>query len=414
MFVSGDPRPILCHTMVMAAYSPVLSSLLRSLNICEGCISYRSIVLVGEDRDTVAELVHLLHSFPSQRVAPNNNKRLTDLMCRLDINPGHVFDSHQMKDESIEELTVRNERTAPFLTHRNSVVHLTRREEPREISTSMDNLGEMPDSTDLEIDGIPITKMKVAELKKALEFRGLTTTGRKKNLIGRLSNHVALNEKNSEMDSGTNKVSRQDFVNPFFSLAASTSRPQFPPSTEAALEKLKEMAKLVSGYKDTVEGASGSMNPQMILGDEGSFNFPSDMSAIEDSNPVSLMSVPSPMLACILAARNHQDTESELEEISGSAVMELLRDSSEEEEDRIAVVREVQESDSTDEETMNPVKQRRMEIKKRRQERNERRARKAAKEAARIPSVGGGRVSKRRRDSSNSGELTAAAAAYEG
>ena len=419
MFTSGDPRPILCHTMVMAAYSPVLCGLLQSLNICEGCISYRSIVLVGEDRDTVAELVRLLHSYPSQRIAPKvENKRMTELMRRLGIAPEHVFDSHQMEDDSDEELEMRNIKTAPFLTHKDSVVQLTRREEPREMSKSMDNpgetenikTGEMSVSGELKFGGTPITKMKVAELKKELGVRGLSTTGRKQNLVARLNNHVELNEKNPDTDSGNHKVPRQEFVNPFFSLAASsTTRPQFSPNVEATLEKLREVTKLVSSYKNIHEGIT---TPQMEPRDEGSFN---DESAIEDSNPVSLMSVPSPMLACILAARNHGDTESELEELSGTTVMELLKDSSEEEEDRVTILRaEEVESDSTAEEETDHIKIRRLEIKKRRQKREERRARKATKEAAIIRGVGGGRASKRRRDRSNSGEITAAAAAYEG
>ena len=180
------------------------------------------------------------------------------------------------------------------------------------------------------------------------------------------------------------------------------------------MEKLREITQIVASNKN-IHGDTAI--PQTESRDEGSFN---DESVTEDSNPASLMSIPSPMLspmlASILATQDHGDNESELEQLS-EATMELLRDSSEEEEDRIAVLREAEEFDSTDEETKNPVRQRRMEIEKRRQERKERRARKATKEAAVIrsdPIIGGGRASKRRRDSSITGEITAAAAAYEG
>ena len=47
----------------------------------------------------------------------------------------------------------------------------------------------------------PFEKMKVAELKKELRFRDLSTTGKKQTLVARLNNHVWPEEKGIKAES---------------------------------------------------------------------------------------------------------------------------------------------------------------------------------------------------------------------
>ena len=137
-----------------------------------------------------------------------------------------------------------------------------------------------------------------------------------------------------------------------------------------------------------------------------------------DPNPVKVILVPSPVLACILAMnRNGSDeSDTDVDELSDTAVDELLGGSSDDKEDRESLPKEKEEMESADEEEKDPIRKRKMEIEKRRQEKKAKRAKRATKEAAVIRYNGtvGGRASKRRRDSSDPGEISAAAAAYEG
>jgi len=62
--------------------------------------------------------------------------------------------------------------------------------------------------SDLEIDGVPINKMRVVELKNALEERGLSKSGRKDELVARLTSYIE--EEGSEADKEPSKESDED------------------------------------------------------------------------------------------------------------------------------------------------------------------------------------------------------------
>ena len=422
LYTSEDSNPIRCHSLVLAAFSPVLRNLLGSVYTCEGCIAYRSIVLVGENRETLEDLVVLLYSYRSERVAPG--KKMVELMVRLGINPRDVIDS-QEGGESEEEVNVEDTKatmfSTPFLQHKGSMVRLTKQEELGDRS-KLTKIAERPENFRVRMMMVPVEvkrpfeNMKVAELKEELRFRDLSTSGKKQTLVTRLNNYVWPEEKGIKAESY--KIPRletmQPFLNPYYSAEANTTtvRPQFAPSTEAILERLREFGKLTENAENNRNVLEDAVDAPV----EAKYEETRNEDMTEDSN-ASLMSIPSPalspLLASILAVQDDGHGGTNLEQLS-EATMGLLPDTSEEDDVRMEMMRAGEVDSSSDtEEKVDHIKVKKMEIRKRREKREERRAIRDAKEAATIH----GRASKRRRsrsDSDGGGGLAPGVAEYEG
>ena len=413
LYTSENSDPIRCHSLVLAAFSPVLRSLLGSVYTCDGCIAYRSIILVGENRDTLEDLVVLLYSFRSERLPPG--KEMVELMRRLGINPRDVVDS-QEGSESEEEVNVEDMGatmfSTPFLKHNQSMVQLTKHEELGERSM---NIAEGPENFKVRMMMVPVEvnrpfkTMKVAELKTELRLRNLSTSGKKETLVTRLNNYVWPEEKSIKKIPRLETV--QPFLNPYYYAEASnTVRPRFAPSVEATLERLRELGKITENAENNRNALESAVSAPVEAEPEARND---DMT--EDSN-ASLMSVPSPLLASILAVQDDGHGGTNLEQLS-EETMGLLPDTSEEDDVRMEMMRagEADSSSGTEvlltEEKVNKIKVKKMQIRKRREEREERRAIRDAKEAATIH----GRASKRRRSRSESDSgLAPGVAEYEG
>ena len=60
--MEGSREPLLTNSLLLSAASPFLSTLLSSLNHCDGCNSRKTIILAEEHKEPVGRLLHLLHA----------------------------------------------------------------------------------------------------------------------------------------------------------------------------------------------------------------------------------------------------------------------------------------------------------------------------------------------------------------
>ena len=91
LYVEGMKEGVACPALLLAATSPLLASLLREQWICDGCQGERSVILAGEEGDTVRGMVRILEC-PGVVEDPPNTAQIEQLMLRLGLLTDPVLD----------------------------------------------------------------------------------------------------------------------------------------------------------------------------------------------------------------------------------------------------------------------------------------------------------------------------------
>jgi len=230
--VDNDKRPVTCKAVVMATASRVLSTLLRAQHYCEGCNSIRHVVLMGHERSTVARLVKTLHNFgaPKERLREDDGS-MRRLLHHLDIEPKFVFcieedegvqsdaewdfidvsdtpssSSSSMSDLDVTLAPVSSPSTKPKRqSRRKNSAKTTKRstlsskpmvikptEDKHDADSEDEDIIHIGCPEDLQIDGVAISSMTNINLRTELILRQLPHGGNKADLVARLGKHLIM------------------------------------------------------------------------------------------------------------------------------------------------------------------------------------------------------------------------------
>ena len=105
LYVKGNKEPLLTNSLVLAAASPFLNMILKSLNHCDGCSNMKTIILAEEQKDTVEALLELLHAKHLKQASGNlihKTPEFEELCRRLMLSRPASDEEGDRNDKEIE------------------------------------------------------------------------------------------------------------------------------------------------------------------------------------------------------------------------------------------------------------------------------------------------------------------------
>ena len=117
VYIEGSNQPILANGFILAAHSQLFANVLSVLNFCDGCTENKVVIIAGEDKETVEQVLQYLHNTTEKNISNVDIKMLdfvkrfkfdTSIIAYIDDKIPRIVEANEIEEAVIEPMSLRS------------------------------------------------------------------------------------------------------------------------------------------------------------------------------------------------------------------------------------------------------------------------------------------------------------------
>ena len=117
VYIEGSNQPILANGFILAAHSQLFANVLSMLNFCDGCTENKVVIITGEDKETVEQVLQYLHKKSENSMSNVDMKMLdfvkrfkfdTSIIAYIDDKIPRIVEANEIEEAVIEPMSLRS------------------------------------------------------------------------------------------------------------------------------------------------------------------------------------------------------------------------------------------------------------------------------------------------------------------